>query len=162
MHQILIQDLILVYWVAFNFFNGYPLTPPQLCFIRGFLVKLKDSNVYMFFLSNIYTPFVLINIYIYIYIFIKMILFFFFWCVENILVLLCLDVTLKMRKKNFLVWSTTVMVCWICDVWKKISVILSLFLVDHQSFSCNFCFRCTKHQNIPRIFPRKHFLPKKA
>ena len=67
LHQILIQDLILVYWVAFNFFNGYPLTPPQLCFIRVFLVKLKDSNVYMFFLSNIYTPFVLINIYIYIH-----------------------------------------------------------------------------------------------
>ena len=68
----------------------------------------------MFFLCVIYTRFVLIKkkkiiemihfwIYIYIYIYILV--------VENILVSVCLDVTLKMRKENFLVCSTIVMVC---------------------------------------------------
>ena len=89
-------------------------TRPPLCncvSLGLFLIKLKDTNVYMFFLCVIYPRFVLIkkkkiiemiHFWIYIYIFLV---------VENILVSVCLDVTLKMRKENFLVCSTIVMVC---------------------------------------------------
>ena len=87
-------------------------TRPPLCncvSLGLFLIKLKDTNVYMFFLCVIYTWFVLnkkkknhrndsfLDIYILV--------------VENILVSFCMDVTLKMRKENFLVCSTIVMVC---------------------------------------------------